>query len=304
MSRKTSLILLAAGMGSRYGGLKQMDGFGPTGETIMDYSIYDAIEAGFDKIIFVIRRSFEAQFRDFFKNKFEEKVEVHYVCQELDDLPEGFSLPEGREKPWGTAHAVWVCRHVIDEPFAVINADDFYGKGSFKLMHDFLSSVPDGNTTAYCTVSYYLKNTLSDHGTVNRGVCSVDAEGHLTHVRECTRIKRLDDGRIVYDADTDPKPLDEESLVSMNMWGFVPSFMDETTRMFTDFLSEKIDVPKSEYYIPEAIQQLMDEKKAEVRVIASNDQWFGVTYKEDKPFVQDNMTRLVAGGHYPLNLWG
>lgn len=300
---KTSLILLAAGMGSRYGGLKQMDSFGPTGETIMDYSVYDAIRAGFNKIVFVIRGSFEDQFREFFDGKFDESVEVHYVCQELDDLPNGFSLPEGREKPWGTAHAVWSCRDVISEPFAVINADDFYGKGSFQQMHDYLSNIPAGDTRSYCTVSYYLKNTLSDHGTVNRGVCEVNEDGKLISVTERKNIKRLTDGTIVYNADSDPGKLDEDTLVSMNMWGFVPNFMPETTRMFSDFLKDHITTPKSEFYIPEAIQILMDEGKASVDVMASEDNWFGVTYKEDKPFVQDAMTRLVASGEYPLNLW-
>ena len=290
-------------MGSRYGGLKQMDAFGPTGETIMDYSIYDAIEAGFDKIIFVIRKSFESQFKDFFKDKFDDKVEVHYVCQELDDLPEGFQKPADREKPWGTAHAVWVCRHVINEPFAVINADDFYGKGSFKLIHDYLSNIAQGDTKSYCTVSYYLKNTISEYGTVNRGVCQVNQSGHLVSVVERTKIKRLDDGRIAYDSESDPVTLDEETLVSMNMWGFVPSFMEETTRLFSDFLAEHIVTPKSEFYIPQAIQYLMDEGKAQVEVMASEDNWFGVTYQQDKPFVQDSIMRLVAGGQYPLNLW-
>ncbi len=280
-----------------------MDAFGPTGETIMDYSIYDAIEAGFDKIIFVIRKSFEAQFKDFFKDKFEDKVEIHYVCQELDDLPEGFEKPKDREKPWGTAHAVWVCRHVINEPFAVINADDFYGKGSFKLIHNYLSNLSSNDSKSYCTVSYYLKNTISDYGTVNRGVCEVNDQGHLVSVVERTKIKRLEDGRIAYDSETDPVALDEETLVSMNMWGFVPSFMQETTRLFSSFLDQRIDTPKSEFYIPEAIQYLMDEGKAQVKVMASEDSWFGVTYQQDKPFVQDSIMRLVASGQYPLNLW-
>lgn len=300
---KTSLILLAAGMGSRYGGLKQMDGFGPTGETIMDYSIYDAINAGFDKIIFVIRKSFEEQFKEHFKGKFDDRIEVHYVCQELDDLPDGFQLPEDREKPWGTAHAVWACRHVIDEPFGVINADDFYGSGSFKQLHDYLAGIDKNDTTSYCTVSYYLKNTLSDHGTVNRGVCQVGEGDKLVNVTERKKIQRLQDGSIAFDADSNPQPLEEDTLVSMNMWGFVPAFIPETTRMFTEFLEGNIEVPKSEFYIPDAIQILMDEGKAEVDVLASEDNWFGVTYKEDKPHVQDAMTRLVASGAYPLNLW-
>lgn len=300
---KTSLILLAAGMGSRYGGLKQMDSFGPTGETIMDYSVYDAIRAGFDKIVFVIRKSFERQFKEYFKDKFDERVEVHYVCQELDDLPGQFKVPEGREKPWGTAHAVWVCRNVIKEPFAVINADDFYGRGSFQQMHDYLSELSPDDKKSYCTVSYYLKNTLSDHGTVNRGVCEVDDNGVLVSVTERKNIKRLEDDRIAYNVNHSPGYLGEDTLVSMNMWGFVPVFMEETTRLFSDFLKKNIDKPKSEFYIPEAIQLLMDEDKAKVDVLASDDQWFGVTYKEDKPFVQEEMTKLVASGAYPLNLW-
>jgi UTP-glucose-1-phosphate uridylyltransferase len=290
-------------MGSRYGGLKQMDEFGPTGETIMDYSIFDAINAGFDKIIFVIRSSFKTEFEEFFKGKFDKRVEVHYVCQELEDLPAGFELPHGREKPWGTAHAVWACRHVVNEPFAVINADDFYGKGSFKTMYDYLSQIQDGDTQSYCTVSYYLKNTLSDHGVVNRGVCAVSPQGELSSVTERTKIQRMEDGRIAYNTESTPEYLEEDSLVSMNMWGFVPSFMDETTHMFSNFLKDKMNEEKSEFYIPEAIQQLMDEGKAHVKVMASEDQWFGVTYQEDKPFVQDAITRLIASGQYPLHLW-
>ena len=301
---KTSLVLLAAGMGSRYGGLKQMDAFGPSGETIMDYSIYDAIRAGFDQIVFVIRSSFEKEFKAFFSGKFDDKIDVQYVTQDLDDLPEGHTPPIGRERPWGTAHAVWACRKVINNPFAVINADDFYGKGSIQIMHDFLAGIQEGDISSYCTVSYYLKNTLSDHGTVNRGVCSVSEDGFLQNVKECTKIRRLEDGRIAYDLESDePKYLDEDTLVSMNMWGFVPAFFDETGKMFDDFLSRRINEEKSEFYIPEAIQQLMDEGKARVKVMASQDHWFGVTYQEDKPFVQDSITRLIASGSYPLNLW-
>lgn len=300
---KTSLILLAAGMGSRYGGLKQMDAFGPNGETIMDYSIYDAIAAGFDQVVFVIRESFKKEFIEFFQGKFDDKVRVDYVTQDLDDLPDGYTPPEGRERPWGTAHAVWACRHVIEHPFAVINADDFYGKGSFKTMNDFLSGLRPEDKTSYCTVSYYLKNTLSDHGTVNRGVCKVDDQNLLVSVEECTKIKRLESGEIAYNLEAEPKYLDEETLVSMNMWGFVPAFFTATGAMFSEFLNDRINEEKSEYYIPEAIQELMDGGRAEVSVMASNDQWFGVTYQEDKPIVQDSITRLIAKGDYPLNLW-
>ena len=300
---KTTLVLLAAGMGSRYGGLKQMDAFGPSGETIMDYSVYDAIDAGFEQVVFVIRSSFKKAFIEFFQGKFDDQIEVSYVTQELDDLPNGYSPPEGRERPWGTAHAVWACRQVISNPFAVINADDFYGRGSFKTMHGFLSNIEEGDTKSYCTVSYYLKNTLSDHGTVNRGVCAVDDDGNLVSVEECTKIQRLDDGRIAFNLEAEPRYLDEDTLVSMNMWGFVPDFFPQTERMFTSFLEDRIAEEKSEFYIPEAIQQLMDEGKAEVSVMASEDHWFGVTYQEDKPVVQDSITRLIAKGIYPLNLW-
>ena len=302
---KPSLILLAAGMGSRYGGLKQMDGFGPNGETIMDYSIYDAIRSGFGKIVFVVRADFHGDIEAYFAGKFDDKVEVHYINQKLSDLPGGFKLPRGREKPWGTAHAVWACRKVINEPFGVINADDFYGKEAFEVLHDELASIDKEDECSYCTVSYFLKNTLSDHGVVNRGVCKVSPFGELIEVNERTKIKRLEDGRVVYNYGTELEQgeLDNEALVSMNMWGFVPAFFKENERMFSDFLNERINEEKSEFYIPEAIQTLMDEGKAEVKVKSSNSQWFGVTYKEDKPVVQESISQLIADGKYPSKLW-
>ena len=291
-------------MGSRYGGLKQLDSFGPSGETIIDYSLYDAIRTGFGKVVFIIRDHFKKDFRDAFENKLKGRIETRYVAQELDMLPGGFTPPDGREKPWGTAHAVWVTRNVVEEPFAVINADDFYGHDSFAKMGDFLSDLPENDTQTYCTVSYYLKNTLSEHGTVNRGVCKVDENGLLVDVKERTKIKRLEDGRIVYNAGSEnPVELPENTLVSMNMWGMVPAYFEHTEAYFTEFLREKGQEMTSEFYIPEVIARMQQEGKANVKVIPSNENWFGVTYQEDKPVVKQKLRKLIDRGVYPESLW-
>lgn len=302
-SMKPTLLILAAGMGSRYGGLKQMDAFGPNGETIIDYSIYDAIQSGYGKVVFIIRDTFRENFMKYFTGRIGDRIELEFVNQDLHDLPADFSVPDGREKPWGTGHAVWVARNVVHEPFAVINADDFYGRSAIKQMGDFLmENVNDPGK--YCTVSYYLKNTLSDHGTVNRGVCEVSTSGYLEAVTERTKIKRMDDGKIYYDADGDsPGELVEDTLVSMNMWGFQSSYFDKVEPLLTKFLEENIGVQKSEFYIPEAIQQLMDNNDVTVRVLASKEHWFGVTYPDDKPFVQEQINKLIEQGIYPEKLW-
>lgn len=294
-----ALVVLAAGMGSRYGGLKQMDAFGPNGENIIDYSIYDAILAGFGKVVFVIREQFEAEFRRFFSGKFDDRIEVAYVCQELDVLPGGFTVPEGREKPWGTGHAVWVTHDVIDGPFAVINADDFYGRDAYFKLKEFFESedARDGN---YCVIGYPLRNTLSDHGTVNRGICHVDAHMYLSRVEEVVKIARDDDGVIRYPGNG---VLKEDTLVSMNIWGFLPSYFTHAEDALRTFLRGTGDDLKSELYIPSVIDGLISSNLLRVKVVPSDSEWFGVTYKEDKPFVSAQITRLINMGVYPANLW-
>ncbi len=301
---RPSLLILAAGMGSRYGGLKQMEGVGPNGEAIIDYSLYDAYQAGFRKVVFIIREDFRAAFEDFFAGKFPSDMEVHYVNQQLDDLPAGFALPPERKKPWGTAHAVWAAREVIHEPFAVINADDFYGRAAYEIIYNYLNHLAPNDTSSYCTVSYYLKNTLSDHGTVNRGVCEVDENNKLTLVTECKGIERKENGVIEYTSEKgETKNLDESSLVSMNLWGFVPEVFTHTTRYFEEFLNLRANEEKSELYIPDVITKMQNEGLASVDVLASPSKWFGVTYREDKPHVENSIRALIEAGEYPTNLW-
>lgn len=300
---KPSLLILAAGMGSRYGGLKQMDAFGPNGETIIEYSIYDAIRSGYGKVVFIIRDSFRENFMNYFVSRIGDRIRMAFVNQDMYDLPGGFQVPTEREKPWGTGHAVWVARNEIKEPFAVINADDFYGRSALAQLSDFLRE-NQSDPGSYSTVSYYLRNTLSEHGTVNRGVCRVSPDGYLEEVTERTRIKRMDDGRIAFDVDTDhPGFLGEDILVSMNMWGFQSSYFEKVEPLLTGFLSVEGDKPKSEFYIPNAIQHLMDDGQVRVKVLASEENWFGVTYPEDKPFVQEQINRLIEQGKYPTSLW-
>ncbi len=301
---KPTLLVLAAGMGSRYGGLKQMDAFGPSGETIIDYSIYDAINAGFGKVVFIIRESFRADFENFFKGKFEDKIEIVYVAQDLHKLPDGYSVPEHREKPWGTGHAVWVAKDVINEPFAVINADDYYGQESYNTLVDFFNSLPEGEQNVYALIGYYLKNTLSDHGTVNRGVCSSDTDGNLTTIVECTKIKRDSDNIVRYPtADDYYKYLPEDALVSMNMFGFLPSYFDYCENSFKQFLDKEMNVPKSEFYIPTLLDQLINTNQIKVKVLSSIANWFGVTYQDDKPIVIEKLNKLIEAEVYPKKLW-
>lgn len=301
---KPTLLVLAAGMGSRYGGLKQMDEFGPNGETIIDYSIYDAINAGFGKVVFIIRESFRSDFENFFSGKFEDKIEIVYVAQDLHNLPEGYSVPEGREKPWGTGHAVWVAKDVINEPFAVINADDYYGKESYQTLVDFFNGLPEGDQNTYALIGYFLKNTLSDHGTVNRGVCASDADGNLTTIEECTKIKRDDDNFVRYPfTRTYRKHIPEDALVSMNMFGFMPSYFDYCEQYFVEFLKKEINTPKSEFYIPTLLDSLIKSNQIQVKVLSSIASWFGVTYKDDKPIVIEKLNKLIDSGAYPRKLW-
>ncbi len=299
---RPTLVVLAAGMGSRYGGLKQMDPFGPSGETIIDYSLYDAIQAGFGKVVFVIREHFRKEFEELFRPKLEERVEVAFVAQELDMLPEGYSVPEGREKPWGTAHAVWVTREVVNEPFAVINADDFYGKDAYKTIA--VDLVNTNNENDYSLVGYKLENTLSDHGTVNRGICEVDQDGFLVDVVETIKISKNNQGIISYPIDGGSEgTLSLDTIVSMNFWGFMPSYFQYTEDYFRMFLDKHGQEMKSEFFIPLGISYLIENKIARVKTLECDAEWFGVTYREDKPFVVQKLNQLIARGEYPLILW-
>ncbi len=300
---KPTLLVLAAGMGSRYGSLKQMDGVGPGGEAIIDYSVYDAIRAGFGKVVFVIRRCFEADFREIFSpERFGGKIGVEYVFQELDSLPEGFAVPEGRVKPWGTNHALMMAAPVIREPFAMINADDFYGREGFAVMADFLRGLA-GRHDQYCMVGYKLGNTLSDYGTVARGVCTEDARHNLTSIVERTDIQRLD-GRIVCHDDAGAEiTLPEDTIVSMNLFGFTPDYFEHSQEYFRRFLSENIDNPKAEFYIATIIKDLIATGHSTMQVLRSDATWFGVTYKEDREKVAASIRALVGAGEYPASLW-
>ncbi len=300
---KPTLLVLAAGMGSRYGSLKQMDGVGPNNEAIIDYSIYDAIRAGFGKVVFVIRHSFAKEFQEVFtEQRFGGRIAVEYVFQELDYLPEGFSVPEGRVKPWGTNHAVMMAAPVIHEPFAVINADDFYGAEAYQVMGEHLSKL-DGSRDRYCMMGYELYKTLSDNGTVSRGVCGVDAEGDLTTMVERTQIERVADGTIVFHDGGADEPLDENTPVSMNLFGFTPDFFAYSAEYFKTFLAENSSNLKAEFYIPTMVNKLVGEGTSKLKVLRSDAQWFGVTYKEDKPMLMANIEKLIEKGVYPRNLW-
>lgn len=299
---KPTLLVLAAGMGSRYGSLKQMDGVGPNGEAIIDYSVYDAVRAGFGKVVFVIRHSFEAEFKEVFNaERFGGKIAVEYVFQELDNLPEGFTLPEGRVKPWGTNHAVMMAAKVINEPFAVINADDFYGRQAYATMCDYLTTLVDSRQR-YCMVGYQVSKTLSENGTVSRGVCSVDGEGNLTGMVERTQIERVE-GTILYHDGGADEPLAEDTPVSMNLFGFTPDYFDYSEAYFREFLKANIENLKSEFFIPLMVNKLIGDGTATMRVLRTTSEWFGVTYKEDKPQLMANIERLISEGVYPRNLW-
>jgi len=301
--KKPALVILAAGMGSRYGGLKQMDAFGPHGETIIDYSIYDAINAGFGKIVFIIREHFKAEFEKVFRSKLEGKAELCFVTQELTNIPFGCSFNPERTKPWGTAHAVQVAREVVDQPFAIINADDYYGQGAYKSLVSFLTDETNLKQNNYCIIGYYLKNTLSEHGTVNRGVCFSDADGNLENIVETLKIGWEADGKISYPTETGVAYLEKDTPVSMNMFGFMPSYFKYTESKFTEFLKEFGNELKSEYYIPQVLDNMQKESFAQVKLIPSDSDWFGVTYKEDKPVVIEKLNALIQAGRYPENLW-
>ena len=299
---KPTLYVLAAGMGSRYGSLKQMDGLGPNGETIMDYSIFDALRAGFGKVVFVIRKSFDKEFREKIVSKYENHIPVEVVYQELDNLPTGFELHPDRQKPWGTNHAVMMAKDVIKEPFAVINADDFYGKESYAILAEQLNKMT-GQQNHYCMVGYRLSNTLSESGAVARGVCETDANDFLKSVVERTHIERKD-GKIQYkDAEDYWYELPENTPVSMNMWGFTPDYFEHSEKYFINFLEANVGNHKAEYFIPLMVDHLITNKTADVKVLDTPSKWFGVTYAEDRPTVVEKIQNLVDKGEYPTPLW-
>ena len=300
---KPTLFVLAAGMGSRYGGLKQLDGLGPNGETIMDYSIFDAIRGGFGKIVFVIRRDFEQDFRDKVLSKYEGHIPTELVFQAIDDLPEGFTCPADRAKPWGTNHAVLMGKDVIKEPFAVINADDFYSRDAFAVMGKWLNELPEGSTGKYSMVGFRICNTLSENGTVARGVCGKNEAGMLTDVVERTEIMRVD-GTICYkDENGEWQPVGEETPVSMNFWGFTPDYFGYSEAQFVDFLKENIEKPKSEFFIPLVVDTLINSGKATCEVLDTTAKWFGVTYAADRPGTVEKIQALVDAGEYPNKLF-
>lgn len=298
---KPTLLILAAGMGSRYGGLKQIDKLGPSGEIIADYSVYDAIRAGFGKIVLVIRQSAEADFREIF-DKHAQKIEIEYAYQELDLLPAGFSVPADRIKPWGTGHAVLAAKSKITTPFAVINADDFYGAGAYQLLSTHLSNATEDKST-YCMVGFQLNKTLSEFGHVSRGVCETDANNYLKKITERTKIEKTNSGIIFTDSDGSRHTLNGTETVSMNCWGFPVSFFNQLEEKFTAFMKVNGTDLKSEFYLPFAVDELIAEGKAQVKMLQSPDSWFGVTYKEDKPATQSRLTELIEQGKYPKNVW-
>ena len=294
-----TLVVLAAGMGSRYGGLKQIDPVGPGGETIIDYSIYDAMRAGFGKLVFIIRKDIEQVFRQCVGARFEPRIAVEYVFQELDMLPPGFSLPPGRTKPWGTTHAILAATGAVHEPFAVINADDFYGAESYRVLAGQLQS----GANDYAMVGFVLRNTLSDFGAVSRGVCQVDEGHYLRGVVELTHIERDGEHALNKDAAGLVTKLTGNELVSMNMWGFTPAIFSQLQERFRAFLSLHSTSERAEYYLPSAVNELVLAEKARVKVLRTNDAWFGFTYREEQPRVAASIMRLIHDGHYPERLW-
>jgi len=297
---KPTLLILAAGMGSRFGGLKQIEPVGPNGEAIIDYTIYDAIRAGFGKVVFIIRESFADAFKEKFDEKLKGRIEVDYVFQELDMLPEGFSVPEEREKPWGTAHAILMAKDAINEPFCALNADDFYGYNAIKAMADFLIESKDERK--YAMVGYHLKDTLSDFGSVSRGICEIDKDNNLKKIVETIKIIKRGSEVISIEADGSETKLTGMESVSMNIWGFKTSVFNSLESKFIEFLKTDIKTPKSEIFIPNVVFDLIDEKLATVKVLETNSPWFGVTYKEDKPHAVAIINSLIKRNIYPNKL--
>ena len=295
---KPTLLILAAGMGSRYGGLKQIDPVGPNGEIIIDYSMYDAVKAGFEKVVFVIRHHFEDAFRERIGSKLDGVVETAYAYQELDSCLDGFSLPAGREKPWGTGHAILVARDAVKEPFVVINADDYYGVNSYRIINDFLSA-----NNNYCMVGYTLRNTLSEYGYVSRGVCQCNENMDLVSVTERTKIGRNGTGAVFTDEAGQQQELSGDEIVSMNFWGFEPDIFEHLQKQFNEFLARHGSEQKSELYIPSVVDRLVNSGQKNVKVLHTPDRWFGVTYKQDKEIAQKSIRHLIEQGVYPHKLW-
>lgn len=299
---KPTLLVLAAGLGSRYGGLKQLDGLGPNSETIMDYSIYDAVKAGFGKVVFVIRETFEEEFREKVAKKYEHLIPIEIVFQELDNLPEGFELNPDRVKPWGTNHALMMGKSVINEPFAVINADDFYGRKSYEVMANFLTQL-ESSKNRYCMVGYRVGNTLSESGAVARGVCETDEKSNLTGIVERTQIKRIEGVVKFKDENDEWISIPDNKPVSMNMFGFTPDYFEYSDQFFIDFLKKNEVELKAEFFIPTLVNDLIVDGKVEMRVLDTTAQWFGVTYIEDRPVVVSKLKELVDKGEYPSPLF-
>ncbi len=299
---KPALVVLAAGLGSRYGSLKQIDQFGPNGETIIDYSIYDAIKAGFGKVVFVIRQNIEAEFKEVFYGKFSDKVDIDYVLQEIDKIPANVKAPEGREKPWGTGHAVMLALEKIHEPFGVINADDFYGASAIKMLHDQLASF-EVTTVKACLIAYQLSNTLSDFGHVSRGICTINDRHILTDVVEHTHIIKRGEDVYFIDEKNERHPLTGKELISMNLMGFTPTVLDFFIRGFQKFLSNPSYDHKKEFYLPTALNDIASSTTNTVHVLETSEKWFGVTYREDKPIAEKKLKKLVETGKYPSPLW-
>jgi hypothetical protein len=295
---KPTLLVLAAGMGSRYGGLKQIEPVGPNGETIIDYSVFDALRAGFGRLVFVIRRDIETQFKEIVGSRFEKKIPLDYAFQELNQLPAGYSVPPGRVKPWGTGHAILAAADLIREPFAVINGDDFYGPNSLRILAGHLSS----GATDYAMVGYTLRNTLSDFGAVSRGICQTDANGFLKSVTEVTKIEKNGRGAKGIGPDGKSSPLTGDEIVSLNLWGFTPGFLSHLRELFAEFLKTRCD-QSSEFYLPAAVNSLISSGTERCRVLKTPDSWLGVTYREDRPAVAAGISRLITSGVYTNPLW-
>ena len=295
-----TLLVLAAGMASRYGSLKQIDQFGPSGESIIDYSIYDAIEAGFSKVVFIIRKEFEKDFKEIFEPGMKDKIRIEYAYQELIAFTDGYSIPSERSKPWGTAHAVLCAKEVIKEPFAVINADDFYGKEAFEKAYQFLTN--EASDSLWANICYQLSNTLSEYGYVSRGVCSADKNSFITTITERTKIYLLD-SKIVYEEPGKLFSLSPDTKVSMNFWCFSPVVFDFSQQLFAEFLNANGKELKSEFFIPLVADEFIKKQRGKIKAITTSAQWFGVTYKEDKPVVQQCIDKIIADNQYPFSLW-
>lgn len=300
---KPTLVILAAGIGNRYGGLKQIEPIGPNGEIMIDYSVYDAVRAGFDKLVFVIRKDFEDDFKHKISGKFENSIETAYVYQELEACPDGFGPPQNRKKPWGTAHAVLTAREVVDKPFVVINADDYYGHNSFKIIADYLSSSETFSPNNYAMVGYILRNTLSEYGYVSRGVCECTEKRMLKRIVERTKIEKTDEAVVYFDESERPVALTGDEMVSMNFWGFQPTIFNSLQSQFSNFLNQSGNDPEAEFLIPTAIDNLIRTGDARVKVLKTQDCWFGITYREDRASAIRNINKLIKKGIYPRKLW-